>query len=215
MMKPSDDAERLEALFKAIALASTGEFELARAQIKPTDETLLGMIEDAMRLFLAELSEMTQKNAEAIAELADSKLELEQKIQTVEAQRVAIQRLSVPIIDVWKGILTIPLVGLIDTSRAVEVTEKLLDRVANSNVQWVILDFTGVDVVDTSSASHLLKLTSSVSLLGARCILTGIGGPVARTLIALGISFNELTLLRSLQEGLKYCITRRAAVDTD
>jgi rsbT co-antagonist protein RsbR len=212
MATPSADAERLQAIFNAIALVSAGEFDLARAQIRPFDENILGMIEEALLIFFDELSEMTRKNAEAFAALASSKSELEQKIHTIEAQRVAIRELSVPIIDVWKGILTLPLVGLLDTSRAVEVTEKLLRRVADSDVQWVILDFTGVDVVDTSSANHMLKLTSAVQLLGARCVLTGIGGPVARTLVGLGVSLGDLTLLRSLQEGLKYCIARRAAV---
>jgi rsbT co-antagonist protein RsbR len=204
------DEERLERLIGALAFASTGDFEEAIAQIHVVEPDQFGVLEKTLRRFVTELADTTQQSRQALAALAASKQEIEDKLLTIERQQLAISELQVPIIDVWQGILTLPLVGLFDTSRAVDLTEKLLHRVADSDVEWVILDLTGVNVVDTMTAQHIIKLSQAVQLLGARCILTGIGGNVAQALITLGVSLDELNPLRSLREGLKYCIWQQS-----
>jgi rsbT co-antagonist protein RsbR len=206
----SIDEERLERLISAIALASTGEIALALDQINPSEQDTLGVVEGAMNAFLSELATTTRQKEEALAALADSKREIEEKLATIEQQQASLRELSVPIIDVWDGILTVPLIGMLDSARGAEVTERLLLRVADSDIDWVLLDLTGIAVVDTRAAEHLMKLAQAVRLLGARCILTGIGGQVAQTLILLGISFEGLSPMRSLREALRFCLRQRA-----
>lgn len=183
----------MQRVIDAVALASTGEIELALKQLEAVEQDAFGVVEEALRVFLFELSATAEQNAQALAALAASKRELESQLDTIQRQECAIRELSVPIIDIWHGILTLPLVGLFDSVRAVEVTERLLARVADdSDVEWVILDLTGVTVIDSMTAQHLVKLAQAVQLLGARCVLTGLGGHVAETLVALGVSFDEL-----------------------
>ncbi|MGK3960645.1 STAS domain-containing protein [Sorangium sp. So ce118] len=206
----SFEERRMQRVINAVALASTGEIELALQHLENVDEDAFGMVEEALRIFLSELSATTQQNTQALGALAASKRELESQLETIQRQERAIRELSVPIIDIWHGILTLPLVGLFDSVRAVEVTERLLARVADdSDVEWVILDLTGVTVVDTMTAQHLIKLAQAVQLLGARCILTGLGGHVAGTLVTIGVSLDELSPMRSLREGLSFCLAQR------
>ncbi|WP_437964613.1 STAS domain-containing protein [Sorangium sp. So ce260] len=208
----SFEERRMQRVIDAVALASTGEIELALKQLVAVEQDAFGVVEEALRVFLSELSATTQENAQALTALADSKRELESQLETIQRQECAIRELSVPIIDIWHGILTLPLVGLFDSVRAVEVTERLLARVADdSDVEWVILDLTGVTVIDSMTALHLVKLAQAVQLLGARCVLTGLGGHVAETLVTLGVSFDELNPMRSLREGLRFCLAQRRA----
>ncbi|WP_437275295.1 STAS domain-containing protein [Sorangium sp. So ce375] len=206
----SIEERRMQRVIDAVALASTGEVELALKQLEAVEHDTFGMIEEALRVFLAELSATMQQKTQALVALAASKRELEHQLDTIQRQECAIRELSVPIIDIWRGILTLPLVGLFDSVRAVEVTERLLVRVADdSDVEWVILDLTGVTVIDSMTAQHLVKLAQAVQLLGARCVLTGLGGHVAETLVAIGVTLDELNPMRSLREGLKFCLAQR------
>ncbi|WP_437996050.1 STAS domain-containing protein [Sorangium sp. So ce185] len=208
----SFEERRMQRVIDAVALASTGEVELALKQLGAVEQDAFGVVEEALRVFLSELSATAEQNAQALAALAASKRELESQLETIQRQEYAIRELSVPIIDIWHGILTLPLVGLIDSVRAVEVTDRLLARVADdSDVEWVILDLTGVTVIDSMTAQHLVKLAQAVQLLGARCVLTGLGGHVAETLVTIGVSFDELNPMRSLREGLRFCLAQRRA----
>lgn len=208
---PVEEA-RLQRVISAISLASAGEVASALTHLEAPADDAFGVLEAALRTFLSDLVASTQQSAQTLAALAASKRELEAQLETIQRQEVAIRELSVPIIDIWHGILTLPLIGLLDTVRAVEVTERLLQRVADdSDVEWVVLDLTGVTVVDTMTAQHLIKLAQAVRLLGANCVLTGIGGHVAETLVTIGVSLDELNPMRSLREGLRYCLAQRRA----
>jgi rsbT co-antagonist protein RsbR len=148
---------------------------------------------------------------ELIDELRDlrSMVQLaEQRLATIERQRLAIADLSAPIIDVWDGILALPVVGLVDTQRSIEMTERLLERIASSGAESVIVDLTGVDVVDTMTANHLLQMIRSASLLGAFSVLSGISPLIAQTLVQLDVDLAEITTVRNLKEALKTCLRR-------
>ncbi len=207
--------ERLERVIEAVALASTGAFDEATTRIEGVEQDSFGVIEEALRVFLIELRVAKQQSEQAVTELQSAKLDLEQKLRTIELQRDAIRELSAPIIDMWDDILTMPLVGLIDTQRAVDMTDKLLHRVVETRARWVIIDLTGVSVVDSMTADHLIKLAKSVRLIGGRCVVTGIGPNIARTLVALGVALDDLTPMRSLKEGLKYCLAAREEEDSE
>lgn len=200
------DEERLERIIEAVALASTGAFEEATGRFSTAAQDSFGVIEEALRVFLLELKTAREQSEHAMHELSIAKLDVEQKLDMIERQQAAIRELSAPIIDVWDDILTLPLIGLIDTKRAVDMTDKLLHRVVETRAKWVLIDLTGVSVVDSMTADHLIKLAKSVQLIGGRCILTGIGPGIAQTLVALGLSLEDLKPMRSLKQGLKYCI---------
>jgi rsbT co-antagonist protein RsbR len=201
------DEERLERGIEAVALASTGAFEEATERFGAVQQDSFGIIEEALRVFLMELKSAREQSESAVAELKAAKVELEQKLETIEKQQSAIRELSAPIIDVWDDVLTLPLVGIIDQRRAVDMTDKLLHRVVEARARWVLLDLTGVTVVDSMTAEHLVKLAKAVQLIGCRCIVTGIGPGIAQTLVALGVSLGDLRPMRTLKAGLKYCIS--------
>jgi rsbT co-antagonist protein RsbR len=201
------DEERLERVIEAVALASTGAFDEATGRFGAVEQDSFGVIEEALRVFLMELKSAREQSESAVAELKLAKLDLEQKLETIEQQQAAIRELSAPIIDVWDDVLTLPLVGLIDTRRAVDMTDKLLHRIVEVRARWVLLDLTGVSVVDSMTADHLIRLAKSVQLIGCRCIVTGVGPDIAQTLVALGVSLGDLRPMRSLKQGLKYCIS--------
>lgn len=133
----------------------------------------------------------------------------EQHLQTIEQQRRAIAHLSAPIIDVWEGVLVVPIIGLVNSEQSIELTERLLTRVSSSGARAVIVDLTGVEVIDTMTANHLLQMMRAVKLLGAGSVLSGIHPSTAQTLVELGVALGELATVRSLEDGLKLFLRRR------
>lgn len=134
------------------------------------------------------------------------KREVQSKLETLALQHARILELSAPIIDVWEGILLLPLIGRIDRERADQITQDLLDRIVARSARWVILDLTSAEALDATIGEHFMKLTTAVNLVGARCILTGLGPQLAAGLVSLGVSTEGFTFLGSLKEGLKYCL---------
>jgi rsbT co-antagonist protein RsbR len=98
-----------------------------------------------------------------------------------------IRELSTPIIPVYQGILVLPLVGAIDSRRSTEITERLLEGIAAQQADIVIIDITGVSLIDTSTANHLLMTTRAANLLGSRVVLVGMGAEIAQTIVHLGV----------------------------
>jgi rsbT co-antagonist protein RsbR len=135
-----------------------------------------------------------------------TKLELERRLTTIESQQRAIHELSAPVINVWDNVLTVPLIGMMDTQRANELIERLLTAASRSDTRFVILDLTGVDALDTSIAGHLLRLLQSLRLLGVEGLVTGISPRVAQTMVGLGVDMDDVKTFRSLRESLHYCM---------
>ncbi|AUX19605.1 uncharacterized protein SOCEGT47_000570 [Sorangium cellulosum] len=139
--------------------------------------------------------------------------ELEQQLarekernDTLERLRLTVQQLSTPILEIWDEVLVLPIIGILDSRRSGEMTEQLLDEIARKQCRFVIVDVTGVEIVDSSTADQLLKLVSAVELLGARCMLTGVQPAVAQTLTALRVDLGPMLTLRNLRHGLQTCL---------
>ena len=122
--------------------------------------------------------------------------------EIIEAQRQALQELSTPIIPVVDRILVMPLIGSIDTLRARDITRSLLAGIREHRARVVILDITGVPVVDSGVADYLNKTIQAARLKGARTIVTGISDAVAETIVDLGIDWSGIETLSDLQSGL-------------
>lgn len=135
-----------------------------------------------------------------------TKRALEAKLGTIETQAAAIRELSTPIMDIWEDILLLPIVGVLDTRRSADVMGNLLSAIVQKQSKHVILDITGVEIVDTRTADYLIKVVRASRLLGARCVLTGLSPQVAQTLVEIGADLSEVTTLRSLREGLRHCL---------
>ena len=198
---------RLESLMSAVSAASVAAYDEALTEVKVRDEDPFGELEHVVALFIDELRTTAARRDEAMKAMTEARAVLEEKLDTIRRQQVAIRDLSAPIIDLWEGILTLPIVGTVDSQRAIDITEKLLQRINDTNAACVIIDLTGVDVVDTMTADHLIKLVKSARLLGTYCVVTGIGPEIARTLVDLGVELHELITLKRLREGLQACLS--------
>lgn len=142
---------------------------------------------------------------EALERLQQSQAEL------IRKQQLALQELSTPVLDVWEDVLALPIIGTVDSSRSAQIMERLLAEIVAKRSRWVIIDVTGVEVIDTQTASHFLRIAKAVELLGARCVLTGVRPAVAQTLVQLNVSLHEVRTLRNLRHGLRHCIEKKTA----
>ena len=122
---------------------------------------------------------------------------------TVSLQRVALQELSAPLIPVMRNITIMPLIGTIDTERAKLIMENLLEGVIKHNAEVVLIDITGVPVVDTMVAHHIIQAAEAVRLIGSNCILVGIRPEIAQTIVNLGIDLTRFPTRSSLRIGFK------------
>lgn len=120
---------------------------------------------------------------------------------TVSLQRVALQELSAPLIPVMDNITVMPLIGTIDTERAKFIMENLLDGVIKHHAEVVLIDITGVPVVDTMVAHHIIQAAEAVRLIGSTCILVGIRPEIAQTIVNLGIDLSKFPTKSSLRKG--------------
>ncbi|HRI72385.1 MAG TPA: STAS domain-containing protein, partial [Polyangium sp.] len=136
-------------------------------------------------------------------------IELEEKLAIIEQQRSAIHAMSVPIIQVWDGVLALPVVGALDEARASEITIRMLDAVVKQTADYAILDLTGVETVDDGTADYVLRIIRSIQLLGAQCIVTGIRPAVAQTVISLGAGFTGVRTVSNLREAIRICMRRK------
>jgi rsbT co-antagonist protein RsbR len=156
-------------------------------------------------LFLAvnEMVESLQKEKERSATY---QRDLEEKLATIERQRAAIRELSTPIMEVWDGVLCLPVVGVIDTTRSAEMTDALLRAVVEKDVACTIIDITGIEVMDTRTADHFLRMAKAVRLLGARCVLTGINPNIAQTIVHMGVDLTGIETHRTLRDALQHYV---------
>jgi rsbT co-antagonist protein RsbR len=164
---------------------------------------LLEERERAQKVLENAYAEVEQRVEERTAELQREVAQRERLQQEViEAQRTALQELSTPIIPVMERIIVMPLVGSIDSMRARDITRALLVGIRQHRAKVVIMDITGVAVVDSGVADHLNKTIQAARLKGARTIVTGISDAVAETIVDLGIDWGGVETLGDLQTGL-------------
>ncbi|KYF68819.1 PAS domain S-box protein [Sorangium cellulosum] len=145
-----------------------------------------------------------------ISQAKNTEQELRSKLELIERQQQVIRDLSTPIIQVWEGVLTLPMIGVVDSQRTAEIMDTLLDAIVRMGARYAILDLTGVEMVDTKTASYLLDLVRAIRLLGAEGIVTGIRSNVAQTIVSLGLDLSSITTLGNLRAALQHCIRQMA-----
>jgi anti-anti-sigma factor len=159
-----------------------------------TPDSLLGAAMEMVRVFPNVLRDLVEGN--------DAQRQLQDEI--IATQRRLIRDLSTPIMPVSDSVLVVPLIGAIDSARAAQITESLLAVVSREQTQVLIVDITGVPVVDTGVVNHILQTASAARLLGTRVVLVGIGPEVAQTIVQLGIDLSSIVTRSTLQDGLQY-----------
>lgn len=143
-------------------------------------------------------------------ELEAQQQELQLRLQTILNQAQTIRQLSAPVLEVWEGVLVLPIIGELTSERGEQLLHSLLSQISQRRARCAILDVTGLATLDLPAASYLLKMSQAAALLGATCVLTGIRGEVAQTLVSLGIDLATLLAFRDLHAGLKACVRRLA-----
>ncbi|NVB40679.1 PAS domain-containing protein [Pseudenhygromyxa sp. WMMC2535] len=123
--------------------------------------------------------------------------------ELIRKQLAIIDNLGTPIVQVWEGVLTVPLIGPLNDARAASVTEELLERVSQAPVRRAVLDLTGVEDIDTSTVLHLDRMIRAVGLLGCECVLSGVSPTIAQTMVGLDLDFGELRVFQSLAAALR------------
>ncbi|MCC6557057.1 MAG: AAA family ATPase [Polyangiaceae bacterium] len=190
--------ELLRMLSSPISIAIENAALYAGLERKVQERT--GALEAAHREILALTAERQRRQEQ----------DLEANRSLIARQDELITALSAPILQVWDGVLAVPVIGVMDSVRAGEVMQRLLEQLAATRAQRAIVDLTGVSVVDSVTAEHLVRIVRAVQLVGAQVIVTGIRPAVAQTITAQGLDLRGVETRRDLREALKLCIRQLA-----
>jgi rsbT co-antagonist protein RsbR len=123
--------------------------------------------------------------------------------RTIRLQQEAIREISTPVLPMRPGLLILPVIGALDTLRAQQLTEQLLLAIRNHRAKVVVIDITGVPVMDTKVANHLVQTIEAARLLGARSLLTGLSPEIAETIVRLGVDLSSIETMADLQGGME------------
>ena len=153
---------------------------------------------------------MVEALAEAKTRSQSYQLELEEKLIAIERQQLAIHELSTPIIEVWKGVLCVPVIGVMDSVRTSEMTSTLLSAIVQKQAKFTIVDITGIEVMDTRVVDHFLRMARAVRMLGARCVLSGVHPNISQTIVHMGIDMSAIETHRTIREALRHHVAQTA-----
>jgi rsbT co-antagonist protein RsbR len=195
------DQEILDSVADALLTLSNigfGDYT-TRLKVEAGDSSPLACLYAGINEMIASLSAEQERNR-------TYQRDLEEKLATIEQQRAAIRELSTPIIEVWNGVLCLPVVGVMDTVRSTEMTTALLQTVSEKGARCVIIDITGIQVMDTRTVDHFIRMAKTVRLLGAECALTGTNPHIAQTVVHMGIDLTNVVTYRSLRDALQHYV---------
>ena len=125
----------------------------------------------------------------------------------IAAQTKSLMEMSTPVTQLWTGLLFLPVVGLIDSKRAQDIMNNSLHKISDTNSQCFILDISGVSVVDTAVANHLIKITKATRLMGCESIISGVSPSIAQTIVELGIDIGDIRTTSDMKGALESAFT--------
>ena len=131
--------------------------------------------------------------------------------EVISRQQQELLELSTPVVELWEGILALPLIGTLDSARTQVVMESLLQAIVRTGAGLAIIDITGVPTVDTLVAQHLLKTVAAARLMGADCIISGIRPQIAQTIVHLGVDLSAVTTKATLADAFTLALRRNNA----
>jgi len=128
---------------------------------------------------------------------------VEERERVIREQQEAIRELSTPVLQVRERLLILPIIGMLDTQRARQLTEQLLGEIQSSRAKVVVIDITGVATIDVTVADHIVQTVEAARLMGASAIITGLSSKIAQTLVDLGVDLSMMKTVGDLQGGLE------------
>jgi rsbT co-antagonist protein RsbR len=128
--------------------------------------------------------------------------------EVILRQQKELLELSTPVVRLWENVLALPLIGTLDSARTQVVMQNLLDAIVQTRSDYAIIDITGVPIVDTLVAQHLLKTVAAARLMGADCLISGIRPQIAQTIIHLGVDLSEVTTKATLADAFEVALRR-------
>ncbi|HEY1011899.1 MAG TPA: STAS domain-containing protein [Herpetosiphonaceae bacterium] len=184
---------QIDDVLRAIKIAAEVMGEYVEQEFQPPPEQLLsflkwraGLVSDAM--------------------IAVSANFVEGREEIIRSQESQIREISTPIIPIHSGVLVLPVIGAIDSRRIGQIMEGLLEGIDRNKADAVIMDITGVPVVDTGVANYLLQAARAARLLGSQVVLVGISPEIAQTIVQLGVDLSDIVTRADLQSGVEYAL---------
>jgi rsbT co-antagonist protein RsbR len=147
--------------------------------------------------------DLDQRVKERTSELAKVNASLKAELAARKRAEEAIRELSTPVLPIRDRLLVLPLIGIIDSVRALQLTEQLLGAIRTHRAKAVVMDITGVADVDSKVANHLLQTVEAARLMGAKVIVSGISSEIAQTLVRIGVDLGGLLTTTDLRAGLE------------
>jgi rsbT co-antagonist protein RsbR len=163
----------------------------------------------------ATLNEMLGSLAEARAKSSLYLRDLQDKLRAIQAQEAAIAELQTPILEVWEGVLCMPIVGMVDSHRTADMARTLLSTIVRTKARLALIDITGIQVMDTQAVDHFLRMARAVRLLGARCVLSGVHPNVSQTIVHMGLDMRGVETHRSMRDALRHFVGRAESISAD
>jgi rsbT co-antagonist protein RsbR len=211
---------------RAPAWSETREFlgELSRARVSqgysPTETATFVL--SLKRPLFSRLREELSRDPEQLADqlwtatqlldqlgLYTTEVYLKGRDEVIRRQETEMVELSTPVVELWEGILALPVIGTLDSTRAQTVMENLLQKIVETGSSYAIIDITGVPTVDTLVAQHLLKTIAAARLMGAECIISGIRPQIAQTIVHLGVELQGVATKSTLADAFAIALARR------
>jgi rsbT co-antagonist protein RsbR len=179
-------------------------------------QPLFSLIRQDLALDGASLADQTWSTTLLLDELGLFTMEVYQKGRedVISRQQQELMELSTPVVSLWEGVLALPLIGTLDSSRTQVVMENLLEQIVSTGASLAIIDITGVPTVDTLVAQHLLKTVAAARLMGADCIISGIRPQIAQTIVHLGVELGNVITKASLADAFAVALERSGLMIT-
>lgn len=212
LMFPAHLMRPIAALQSATSRLAGGDLA-ARVQLRRADELgVLGRRFDEMAETIQQRTGVIEAQSEranaARIEAEAARAEIAEQLATIDAQRDVIREMSVPVLPLGQSALVLPLVGALDSERLALIQEQALRSIEQLSARFLILDITGVPIVDTAVAQGLIQVVQAARLLGSEVVLVGIRPEVAQAVVGLGIQLNGITTRSTLQSGIAHVLSR-------
>jgi rsbT co-antagonist protein RsbR len=176
-------------------------------------EPLFALLRDKMGADLHALLDEIAQTGTLLDKLGLYTIEVYQKTResVILRQQQELLELSTPVVQLWRDVLALPLIGTLDSARTQVVMENLLQKIIDTGASIAIIDITGVPTVDTLVAQHLLKTVAAARLMGADCIISGIRPQIAQTIVHLGVNLEDVITKATLADAFLVALKRVGA----
>lgn len=186
----------------------TAELEIEVEERKRTQAALADHSRSLEARVAERTAELNRINERLEATVTERTTDLSDKLFVIEKQQEMLLQLSTPVLQIWDGVLVLPLIGTIDGRRAAQIMEGSLTSLAQHRARIFIIDITGAPFVDSEVANYLIRTARAARLLGVKCMLVGISPRVAQVLVQSGADLHELATFGTLQSGLLEAMRR-------